>query len=233
VGGEAVSSDEDDDDDEDEDEDDGDFLTLAPKQRHLEFEVGEGEQSSIDVLPIDHDDVSKRKLKQGVTKKGLMALRGSGEKLRFDEEGTPHALYELVDDKTLSREEIENERKRFIAEQGGRMKDTDVLDKEAIKALRKEKKTEKKMREREVDGWKKGKDVDGGSDGEDEGLMLENDEGEVIPDFDDIELPSESEEEEDMPSKQSGKRKLEVDKEEEEDDLEAMALQALRKKGRR
>lgn len=214
----------------DEDEDDGEFLTLAPTQRHLAFDVDTGEKIAsgsgpLDVLPLNHEDVSKRKLKQGVTKKGLMALRGSGEKLVFDDEGTAHALYELVDDKTLTREEIETERRKFIAEQGGKMKDIDVLDKEAIKALRKEKKAAMKMREREVDGRKKGKDS-GAAINE---AMIEDDQGEVVPDFDHIDLPSESEDD-DLQNKQLGKRKLEV--QEEEDDLEAMALQALRKKSR-
>lgn len=212
----------------DEDEDDGDFLTLAPKQRHLELEVDEGNKStpSLDKLPLDHEDVSKRKLKQGVTKKGLMALRGSGEKLVFDDEGTAHALYELVDDKTLTRDEIESERRKFLAEQGGKMKDVDVSDKEAIKALRREKKTERKAREREVDGRSRARNDDN------DGAMLEDDEGEVIPDFDDIELPSESESGQ-VKEKPSSKRKVEVDPDgEEEDDLEAMALRALRKKGR-
>lgn len=219
----------------DEDEDDGDFLTLAPKQRHLELEVGDvsasgASGSSKDILPLEHEDVSKRKLKQGMTKKGLMALRGSGEKLVFDDEGTAHALYELVDDKTLTREEIEAERRRFVAEQGSKMKDVDIMDKEAIKNLRKEKKMERKMREREVDGRRKG----GLHDVED-APMLEDDEGEVVPDFDDIDLPSESEDdddEQDLKEKPSGKRKLEVEADE-DDDLEALALQALRKKGRR
>lgn len=215
----------------DEDEDDGDFLTLAPKQRHLELDIGDvpaasSSSGSKDILPLDHDDISKRKLKQGVTKKGLMALRGSGEKLVFDDEGTAHALYELVDDKTLTREEIEEERRRFVAEQGGKMKDVDVLDKEAIKALRREKKTARKAREREVDGRQKANN----QNDEDDGPMLEDDEGEIVPDFDDIDLPSESED--DLQQKQSGKRKMEA-QEDEEDDLEAMALQALRKKGRR
>lgn len=213
----------------DDDEDDGDFLTLAPTQRHLQIEVGDvpaGSSSTKDILPLDHDDLSKRKLKQGVTKKGLVALRGAGEKLVFDDEGTAHALYELVDDKTLSRKEIEAERRRFVAEQGGKMKDVDIQDKEAIKALRKEKKDARKAREREVDGRsrKNGPDEDDGA------AMLEDDEGEVVPNFDDIDLPSESEDE--VQEKQGSKRKLD-ESAGEEDDLEALALQALRKKGRR
>lgn len=212
-----------------EDEDDGDFLTLAPRQRHLEVEIGDvaaGSNSAKDTLPLEHEDLSKRKLKQGVTKKGLMALRGSGEKLVFDDEGTAHALYELVDDKTLSREEIEEERRKFVAEQGGKMKDVDVLDKEAIKALRKEKKVARKAREREVDGKQKST----GFDADEGAAMLQDDEGEVVPDFDDIDLPSESEDE--RGDQAPSKRKLEQ-VENDEDDLEAMALQALRKKGRR
>lgn len=218
---------------EEEDADDGDFLTLAPTQRHLAFEVDAGDKATfgsglLDDVPLAHEDISKRKLKQGITKKGLVALRGSGEKLVFDDEGTAHPLYELVDDKTLTREEIENERKKFIAEQGGRMKDIDVLDKEAIKALRKEKKAAMKLREREVDGRKKGQDI-GTGEGD---AVLEDNEGEIIPDFDHIDLPSESEEDPEQ-VRGPGKRKLDAGTEADvEDDLEAMALQALRKKGR-
>ena len=155
-----------------------------------------------------------------------MALRGAGEKLVFDDQGTAHALYELVDDKTLTREEIEAERRKFVAEQGGKMKDVDIQDKEAIKALRKEKKDARKAREREVDGRsrKNGQDEDDGA------AMLEDDQGEIVPNFDDIDLPSESEDE--VQEKQGSKRKLE-ESADEEDDLEALALKALRKKGRR
>lgn len=83
---------------------------------------------------------------------------------------------------------------------------------------------ERKAREREVDGRSKGKNDD------DDGAMREDDEGEIVPDFDYIELLSESENGT-VREEASGKRKLEMAQEEEvKDELEAMARRALREK---
>jgi hypothetical protein len=60
--------------------------------------------------------------------------------------------------------------------------------------------------------------------------MLEDDEGAIVPDFDYMELLSESENGT-VREEASGKRKLEMAQEEEvKDELEAMALRALREK---
>ena len=190
------------------DDDQEDFIVPASKPKALDS-INIGTDNDIEEAfnaELEHDDLSKRKLKAGVTKKGLQKLRGKGEKLVFDDEGAPHALYEFVGEDAI--EDVDAERQRFLADEGSRMQSRDAADKEAERDAKRDKKRKRKEREREVDAARKGLSqnaVLGPEGGDDFGP----------DDMQELVAPAHSE--------------VAVD---DDEDLEALALRALRKKAR-
>ena len=203
------------------DDDQEDFITLARVHHALPEGVAEQGELAPDrdgEIALQQEDLSKRRQKLGMTKKGLQKLRGTGEKLRFDDEGGAHPLYELMGESEMG--DVEAARRAFVQQEAERMKDVDVLDKEAIKELKREKKRKRKEREREVDG-----------EGRQAFLAAEDDDNGVV-DIDFGSLSDRASDDENEPV--SGKRRKAASQadSEEEIDLEEMALQKLRK-GRR
>ncbi|GAA5926781.1 RNA-dependent ATPase HCA4 [Sporobolomyces koalae] len=219
------------------DDDQDDFITI----KRRDHDLNEAELPSSAYL-------SKRKLKQGQSKKAMMSQRGNPTKLVFDDEGDGHAIYELGDLDSFEKEgNAAEQQKKFVEAEKEKLKEADVKDKERQKELRREKK-------------RKRKEIERGSDGEsgDEGGGYEFEPtGEIIhPDFDDVELPSGSDDDLDRPTFHSAptsnngpnkkkQRRARFDDDDDENDygregqpersapkidLEALALQALARK---
>lgn len=125
-------------------EDDGDdFITLKRADHEL-----------VDTGPLDPGDISKRKLKMGNAKRAIVS-NGIAKKLVFDAEGNPHELYEMADADEWFKEKggLEGaniEGKKFAEGERGKMKVTDLVDKEEAKEKKREKKRKRKDRENGV-----------------------------------------------------------------------------------
>lgn len=160
---------------------DDDFLTLKRADHTLDDIDGANDSA-------EHH-LSKRKLQLGASKKRAAAagLRGLGEKLRFDEEGRAHKLYEMQGEETLG--DARKAQEEYVERERDVLQQRDVEDKQRMREKRREKKLRQKERERAERG--EGADVGGmvvlapsGDEGED---------GYETPDFD---LGNEHEQEE-------------------------------------
>ena len=150
--------------DRDGDDDDGsddDLLTLARADHDL------------DEVP-DHDThISKRKLQQGQSKKAMAAagMRGSGERVVFDDEGNARPLYELQDERTFHRAgDATQQAKAWRDAEAAHMAEADAIDKSRVREKRQEKKRKMKERMREMAG----EPEEYSDDGEDPGNGLAN-----------------------------------------------------------
>ena len=198
------------------------FITLARPKDNMAGENMDTLDNADGMSLSGHEDLSKRQLKLGLTKKGLHKLRGQGDKLIFDEAGQGHALYELIGEDDIK--DVGKERREFVEQQARNMKDVDVLDKEAIKNLKREKKRKRKEREREVDGK-----IVGGMDELVPSNPDQDEEEDAVKDIDFGDLPTDVENEFGRPAKKGKTKQKYVGDVEVEGDLEAMALSALRK----
>lgn len=159
-------------------DDDQDFLTIKRADHALDGEEGEGSTAE--------SHLSKRKLLIGQSKKKAAAagLRGHGEKVVFDEDGTARKVYEVQDEESFKKGgDAKAEAARFIETERGRLQERDVEDKERVREKRKEKRQREKDREREKQGRSRR-----GGDQEEGGAMLapmdDRDDGYETPDFD-------------------------------------------------
>ncbi|CAN3370851.1 ATP-dependent RNA helicase Hca4p [Diutina catenulata] len=122
-------------DDEDSDED---FITVKRKDHHLE----DGE------LPDLSAPVSKRQAKKQLSRKASLAAKGNPTKLKFDDEGVAHPLYELQDEEDFAAAgDAAEQKQQFVAKEAEVMAMADAGD----KALAKEKKKEKKRKRKEAE----------------------------------------------------------------------------------
>jgi ATP-dependent RNA helicase DDX10/DBP4 len=160
-------------------DDDQDFLTLKRADHALDGDKDE------DNTVESH--LSKRKLMIGQSKKKAAAagLRGHGEKVIFDEDGTARKVYEVQDEDSFKKGgDAKAEAMRFIETERERLQERDVEDKERVREKRKEKRQREKDRERE----KQGKGRRGGDQEEQGGVVLapvdDRDDGYETPDFD-------------------------------------------------
>ncbi|KKF93034.1 ATP-dependent RNA helicase dbp-4 [Ceratocystis platani] len=93
---------------------------------------------------------SKRREKLLKSKKKLLKYRGPAEKIVFDDEGNPRAIYELKNEEDFKNEgPVEEQIRRFVTEEAQALKDADADDKKLAKQRRKEKRDKRKQRERE------------------------------------------------------------------------------------
>lgn len=164
------------------DEDDEDDFMVVKRQDHNINETD---------LPELNIPVSKRQAKKAVSKKALLASKGNATKLRFDDDGEAHPIYELQDEEEFKKQgDAETQRKQFLNEEAQLMNQADIDDKLTAKQKREEKKRRRKEIEKRV---REEEEEYSGSDDNDEG-------GETIvtlgaPDLDN-DLQSSSEEEE-------------------------------------
>ncbi|KAJ7177877.1 ATP-dependent RNA helicase dbp-4 [Mycena filopes] len=156
------------------DGDGDDFITLKRADHDLE---------GLD-LPDEALDISKRKQRMGKAKRTLLT-GGLGHKLIFDEEGNPHEMYEMEDGGEFIKEKgglegVTAEGRKFAEEEVGKMRVTNVLDKEEARDKKREKKRKRKEREKEAEG---------ATGGPMAAAPMSDDDGYVSPDFD---IPSAS-----------------------------------------
>ena len=112
---------------------------------------------------------SKRREKLLTSKKKLAALKTKGTKLRFNENGEAHAVYELQDEHHFHASgPVEEQRKQFLRKEEQKVRIADVEDRDLAKKKKREKKERRKQLEREA--------MEADSEGlelEDEGLAEE------------------------------------------------------------
>jgi ATP-dependent RNA helicase DDX10/DBP4 len=105
---------------------------------------------------------SKRREKLLKSKKKLLKFKGHGAHLHFDEEANPYQKeYYEREEEFAKRAPAEEQRERFLREEGERTREADVRDKEVVKVKRREKKEKRKARGREEDD----EDEDGNTGG--------------------------------------------------------------------
>jgi len=94
---------------------------------------------------------SKRREKLLKSKAKLLKTKGDkGKKLVFDEEGKPHEIYELEDEKAFrARGTAEEQRREFEKREKERAKEQDEVDRVVAKEKRREKVRKRKVREKE------------------------------------------------------------------------------------
>ncbi|KAF8153102.1 P-loop containing nucleoside triphosphate hydrolase protein [Crassisporium funariophilum] len=162
-------------------DDDDDFITL----KRADHELPES-----DLVPLDANDLSNRKLKLGRAKQAI-AKNGLGTKLIFDDEGNPHGVYEMADPDAWYEAKgglagAKKEGELFAKEEGVKMRVADVVDKQEARDKKREKKRKRKDKE-------KAATATGQSTAEIE--PPSDDEGYVSPEFDLPDLGSDEEEE--------------------------------------
>lgn len=121
------------------DDEDDDFITLKRADHELEDDS------------LDPADLSKRKQKLGNAKRAIVK-NGVATKLVFDDEGKPHELYELADAEDWFKSKgglagVKEEGQKFAEDERGKMKVTDLVDKEEAREKKREKKRKRKEKE--------------------------------------------------------------------------------------
>lgn len=138
------------------DDDDG-FLTLKERDHTLEAvgldvpagAAGEETTGSTPAL-TSAEMLSKRKLKQGESRKAMLKLKSGGHKVVFDEDGGAHEMYEMEgEDDFAERGDAEQQREEYLKVNREVMKEADVEDRRVAREKRQEKKRKRKDRERE------------------------------------------------------------------------------------
>lgn len=145
--------------DEDADEDLFDVKRRIPAQSSSPSASGSPEPASADPLasktvtlpgasaPLVLD--SKRREKLLKSKKKLLKLKDKGSKLVFDDDGNAHQIYELEDESDFkARGGAEEQRRKYVEEEGARVREADRVDKEVAKSKKREKREKRKERER-------------------------------------------------------------------------------------
>lgn len=100
-------------------------------------------------LPDLSIPVSKRLAKKALSKKASVASKGNPTKLKFDDEGVAHALYELEDEEDFHKAgDAKTQKESYVSKESGVMNQADELDKETAREKRQEKKRKRKEAEK-------------------------------------------------------------------------------------
>ncbi|KAG0270551.1 ATP-dependent RNA helicase dbp4 [Actinomortierella ambigua] len=122
--------------------DDDDIFTL----KRADHELAEDSEDEGEEMPT-----SKRK--QKMSKLEQTRNKGQGHKLVFDEEGGAHELYELEEEADfLAKGDAKEQQRAFLAKEQQIMAREDVTDRAISKEKLREKKLQRKMRDREMEG---------------------------------------------------------------------------------
>ena len=137
-------------------DDDDDIFTIKRRLNDddLDAEAGKADRAGAKVItglggeePFVVD--SKRREKALKSKKKMLKYRGNATKLVFDDEGNPHAVYELQDQDDFKQEgDAEDQRRKFLEGETERVKEADVDDKALARQKKREKKEKRKAAER-------------------------------------------------------------------------------------
>ncbi|CAK9440979.1 uncharacterized protein LODBEIA_P48480 [Lodderomyces beijingensis] len=126
--------------DNDDDDEDGGFMTVKRHDHDL------NEQDLPDLsLPV-----SKRQAKKALSRKATLASKGNPTKLKFDDDGVAHALYELEDEEDFIKAgDAKQQKQDFVTKERETMKVQDLADKDMERQKRQEKKRKRKEAERQ------------------------------------------------------------------------------------
>ncbi len=149
---------------------DDDFITVKRRDHALVEEE----------LPDPTVPVLKRQAKRALLRK--LSKHGSANKVRFDDEGNPHAVYELGDEADFELAgDARTQQQQFVEREAAVMGEADAADKEHAR----QKRQDKKRKRREAERRARGGDSDGdGGDGDDSDVDLDRDleRGEALAD---------------------------------------------------
>lgn len=124
---------------ENDDDEEDDFMQVK-RQDH---------QLNEDELPDLTIPVSKRSAKKALSKKLSLSTKGLPTKLRFDDDGEAHPLYELEDEEDFKKKgDAKTQKEEFVSKETEFMHLADVEDKELARTKRQEKKRKRKETER-------------------------------------------------------------------------------------
>lgn len=125
---------------EDDSESDDDFMTVKRKDHEIKE----------DELPDLTAPASKRSAKKALSKKLSLSSKGNPTKLKFDDEGVAHAIYELEDEADFrAAGDAEAQKEAFVEKEKEAMTVADEDDKATAKQKRQEKKRRRKELERQ------------------------------------------------------------------------------------
>lgn len=134
---------------------DDDFMLIKRKD-HLLIE---------EELPDLSIPVSKRQAKKALSKKLSITNKGNPTKLKFDEDGIAHALYELEDEEDFQKGgDALTQKENYVTKESSLMNKADEADKETAREKRQEKKRKRKEAE------KRAMEEDLSDDDEEEGV---------------------------------------------------------------
>ena len=119
-----------------------DVFTLARRDHALDGD------NPVEDRIVASEDLSKRKLRAGTSRKAQLKNRPAPDKVIFDDEGQPREFYEFGKDAETGAA-ADAERKKYVDEERGRMQAADRVDREVARE-RKMEKRKRKGREREV-----------------------------------------------------------------------------------
>ncbi|KAI5965718.1 DBP4 [Candida pseudojiufengensis] len=104
-----------------------------------------------DNLPDLSLPVSKRQAKKALSKKATLTSKGNPTKLKFDDDGVAHPLYELEDEEDFNKAgDAKAQQQQFVEKERELMKVTDLADKEVERQKRQEKKRKRKEVEKRI-----------------------------------------------------------------------------------
>lgn len=122
------------------DNDDEDDFMMVKRHDH---------QLNEDELPDLTIPVSKRLAKKALSKKLSLTSKGLPTKLKFDDDGEAHPLYELEDEEDFKKKgDAKTQKEEFVTKESEFMNLADVEDKETARVKRQEKKRKRKEMER-------------------------------------------------------------------------------------
>jgi len=129
-------------------DDEGDFLTV--KRLGYDSDIPDPIEMPSKTLKVPGKEIiidSKRKEKMLKSKRELAKLKPKGTRLVFDDDGEAHQIYELQDeDKFREAGSAETQRRKFLDEEGKRVKEADIWDRQLAKEKRKERRRAQKLR---------------------------------------------------------------------------------------
>lgn len=127
------------DDDEEKEEEEDDFMQM---KRH-------DHQLNEDDIPELNAPTSKRSAKKALSKKLSLSTKGLPTKLKFDDDGEAHPIYELNDEDDFKRDgDARDQKATFVSKETATMDMADVADKQMARNKRQEKKRKRKEMER-------------------------------------------------------------------------------------
>jgi ATP-dependent RNA helicase DDX10/DBP4 len=140
----------------DTEDDDNDVFTLARRDHDIDESIPSFDPDSLDPTAtasigtpaqslVPSEDLSKRKLKAGTSRRGILKNRPAPEKVVFDDEGKATDFYKAGEEAEV---DAAGDRIEFEMKERERMKEADRVDREVARERKREMKRKRKDRER-------------------------------------------------------------------------------------